>query len=145
MKISTKGRYAVEAMLYLSTKNKDEAITINEISEQTGVTKRYLEQIFIKLRKAELLTTIRGASGGYLLSREPKDITAGEIVRAVEGEMIPVPCVKEVGACPCQLEDVCTTRGLWKKIVFIVDDVLDKTTLEDLRTHLHKITGEGNV
>lgn len=133
MKISTKGRYALEAMLYMATQeNTDEYLNIKKIVEGTQIPLRYLEQLLFVLRKAGFIKTIRGANGGYALVEPAKLVTAGQIIRAVEGDLIPVPCVKDSNRCSSPKLEKCITRDLWVELTSEVNSVIDTVTLEDL-------------
>ena len=95
MKISTKGRYAVRLMLDLAMHNTGEAVSIKDISKRQGVSDKYLEQIISVLNKAGYVRSIRGAQGGYMLKKDPKDYTVGMILRLTEGSLAPVSCVDD--------------------------------------------------
>lgn len=131
MKISTKGKNAVEALLYMASQ-EDELLGIKHIASETHIPQRYLEQIFFQLRKEGLLDTVRGAKGGYFLAKRADEIKIGEILRAVEGDLVPVPCVMCEEACTCQIQDICTTRGLWYKLAEAISQVVDHLTLQEL-------------
>ena len=92
MKLSTKGRYGLRAMIDLARYSGKEPVTIGSIAARQNISERYLEQIVALLKKNGLVKSIRGASGGYVLSREMKDISVGDILRALEGSLEPVKC-----------------------------------------------------
>jgi Rrf2 family cysteine metabolism transcriptional repressor len=131
MKISTKGRYALEALLHMAYMVKHEPVAIREIAEQTALSEKYLEQLFFALRKKGIIATVRGPKGGYYIEKDFDELTAGDIIRAVEGELAPVPCLKENGVCEFNMEN-CITRRLWRKVSDTVDTVLDGATLSGL-------------
>ena len=137
MKISTKGRYAVESLLFMALNGHGEKWQVRVVAEKTGVTERYLEQIFHILKKKEILDTIRGPKGGYFLKKAPRDLKIGEVIRAVEGEIIPAPCVHCETSCTCNIQDVCATRALWCKLLKAICSVVDTLTLEDLAKSYH--------
>ena len=124
MKLSTKGRYGVKAMVELAIHYGDSPLSIKTISQRQGISEYYLEQLFSPLRKAKLITSIRGAQGGYVLSREPKDITVAEIMYVLEGSIEIAECIDGVS---CDNLDCCATRLLWAKIKNSIDDVMNKT------------------
>ena len=93
MKISTKGRYALRLMLDLAVYNTGEPISLKDVAKRQNISEKYMEQIISVLNKAGFVRGIRGAQGGYLLSRAPKDYTVGMILRLTEGELAPVACV----------------------------------------------------
>lgn len=132
MKISTKGKNAVEALVYMVSQEEESLFGIKVVSSETKIPERYLEQIFFLLRKAEILDTVRGPKGGYLLAKRADEIKIGDILRAVEGDLLPVPCACCEEACTCNIQDICTTRGLWYKIAEAISSVVDYMTLQEL-------------
>ena len=131
MKISTRGRYALRMMLDLAQHREEGYITIRSISMRQGISEKYLEQIVSVMNRAGFLRSVRGAQGGYQLMRQPSDYTVGEILRSIEGNLVPVACMDDdPNRCPrCSL---CATLPLWQKIDRAVRDVVDNITLEDL-------------
>lgn len=129
MKLSTKGRYGVKAMVDLAINYGKEPVSIKSISERQNISECYLEQLFAPLRKAELIKSIRGAQGGYILNKEPKDITAYEILEVLEGPVEISNCIEESG---CDNMDCCSTRLLWKKIKDSINNVTKSITLQDM-------------
>ncbi|HCX64530.1 MAG TPA: AsnC family transcriptional regulator [Eubacteriaceae bacterium] len=133
MKISTKGRYALEAMVDLAYNGEEKLVSLKHISQRINKSKNYLEQLFVALRKAEIVSSVRGAQGGYKLAKNAKDITAGEIVRAVEGELAVVHCIERNNCeLPCENEKNCSTQGLWIELKTEINRVLDSVTLDEL-------------
>lgn len=132
MKLSTKGQYAVEALLYMAIHDDVDRWNIKVIAEKTAIKERYLEQIFHLLRKADILDTIRGPKGGYFISKDIKTLKIGEIIRAVEGDITPVPCVDCRTSCSCDVQDICATRGLWYRVEEAINQVIDFKTLYEL-------------
>ena len=132
MKISTKGRYALRFMLDLSKhENANECIKLNKIAERQNISEKYLEQIVAVLNKTGLVKSVRGAQGGYRLTRDPKDYKIGDILRAIEGSLAPVECLEE-GAPPCSRMSDCTTVKVWRELYDAINSVVDKYTLADL-------------
>ena len=131
MKISTKGRYALRLMVDLGVNSTESCCSVREISARQNISEKYLEQIISTLSKAGLVNSVRGAGGGYRLSRKPKDYTVGMILRATEGSLAPVTCLTD-GEPSCERADICTTLFIWEKIYKAVNDVVDSITLEDL-------------
>jgi Rrf2 family protein len=139
MKISTKGRYGLKAMIDLALYSTSEnTITLKSISERQNVSERYLEQIFSSLRKNDLVRSIKGPQGGYMLSREAKDTTVGNILRALEGDIHIVSTEEEIN---CKI-DKCIKDNLWNKINGSIDKIVDSVTLEDLVLEYKKIDSE---
>ena len=128
MKISTKGRYALRLMTDLAIHKDDGYISIKTVSQRQNISEKYLEQIISPLSKAGLVKSIRGAQGGYILTRPAAEITAGDILRAAEGTIAPVECCES----GCDRSDGCVTFGLYKKIQDAVDSVVDSVTLADM-------------
>ncbi|MCR5835721.1 MAG: Rrf2 family transcriptional regulator [Lachnospiraceae bacterium] len=130
MKISTKGRYALRLMLELASDNTGHPKSIKDISQNQGISEKYLEQIISMLNKAGLVKSIRGAQGGYVLTMKPEEYTVGMIFRVTEGDLAPVKCVS--GDESCDRKANCIPALLYEKINDAVKDVVDTTTLEDL-------------
>lgn len=130
MKISTKGRYALRLMLDLAQNGAGTPISIKDIAKRQQISDKYLEQIIAILNKAEYVKSIRGAQGGYLLTREPKEYTVGMILRLTEGSLAPVACVDEEVGCE-KMQD-CATIFVWKKMNEAINQVVDGITLQDL-------------
>lgn len=129
MKLSTKGRYGIKAMVDLAINYGGEPVSIKNISERQNISEYYLEQLFSPLRKAGLIKSIRGAQGGYVLSRAPEEITVDEIMEVLEGPIEISTCLGDDG---CNNMDCCATRLLWVKIKDSIDSVLKSTTLKDI-------------
>lgn len=132
MKLSTKGRYGVKAMVDLAIHYGDEPASIKKISERQGISEYYLEQLFSPLRKANLIRSVRGAQGGYMLSRHPEDITIGDIMGILEGPVEISECIDDTKGNSCDNIDCCATRLLWSKIRDSIDSVMESTTLQDI-------------
>lgn len=131
MKISTKGRYALRMMLDLALQEGKRPVALREIADRQEISVKYLEQIVSVLARAGYLKSIRGPQGGYVLTREPKDYTVGDILRLTEGSLAPVECLEtERNLCP--RADRCVTLKLWKELDQAVRQVVDHRTLEDL-------------
>ena len=136
VKLSTKGRYGVKAMVELAINYGWAPLSIKTISKRQNISEYYLEQLFSPLRKAKLITSIRGAQGGYVLSREPKDITVAEIMYVLEGPIEIAECIDGVS---CDNLDCCATRLLWAKIKNSIDDVMKSVTLQDIVNDYERI------
>ncbi|WP_315117986.1 Rrf2 family transcriptional regulator [uncultured Clostridium sp.] len=129
MKLSTKGRYGVKAMVDLAINYGDEPVSIKTISERQNISEYYLEQLFAVLRKGKVIKSIRGAQGGYILSRDPRHITIGEIIELLEGPVSLSDCITEDS---CENSNCCPTRLLWVRIKESIENVTRTTTLQDL-------------
>lgn len=126
MKISTKGRYGLTIMMELATKFGEGPTSLKSIAERNQLSEHYLEQLIAPLRNAGLVKSIRGAYGGYILSHDPMEVTAGDIIRVLEGPISPVDFTEE---------DDPAKRNLWLRIRDSIANVLDSTTLKDLITY----------
>lgn len=129
MKISTKGRYGLTIMMELAARFGEGQISLKSIAQRHGLSEHYLEQLVAPLRNAGLVKSIRGAYGGYILSRSPEEITAGDVIRVLEGPISPVEFEEE--------EDP-AKRDLWLRIRDSISQVLDSTTLHDLISYEDK-------
>lgn len=131
MKISTKGRYALRIMIDLAMNIDKGPIRVKDIASRQNISEKYLEQIIALFNKAGYVKSIRGAQGGYLLTKTPKEYTAGMILRLAEGSIAPVSCVDEA-AEGCEKRGACVSAMLWEKMNTAVNEVVDNTTLQDL-------------
>lgn len=133
MQISKRSRYALEALVYLAAYENAQHENLKMISEKLGTSWRFLEQIFMKLKRIGVVESLRGPQGGWRLGRAAEDITTGEVIRALEGPLAPVPCILEgPERKPCALYDGCVTRTIWKRIMTDIDKTADSITLSDL-------------
>ena len=119
MKISTKGTYAIQVMLDLAMHNTGENINVKKIAERQDISEKYLEQIIAILNKAGFVRSIRGAQGGYRLSKAPSKYTIGDILRVTEGPLEPVSPEE-------------SSLSVWKKLKDAIDEVVDGVTLQNL-------------
>lgn len=130
MKISTKGRYALRLMLDLALAPPGAPIPLRDVAARQDISDKYLEQIVTPLSRAGLVRSVRGAGGGYLLTRKPAEYTVGEILRPLEGSLAPVSCVE--GTDCCERIDTCVTLEVWAEIQRAVSSVVDHMTLAHL-------------
>lgn len=131
MMISTKGRYALRVMIDLAENERGSYIPMKEVANRQGLSIKYLERILPILTQHKLLEGQHGKGGGYRLARAPEAITAGEILKLVEGDLSPVTCL-ECGAVPCNKADHCRTLPLWQNLQNVICDYLDGVTLRSL-------------
>lgn len=129
MKLSTKGRYGIKAIVDLAIHGKESPVCIKSISERQSISEYYLEQLFAPLRKAELIKSIRGAQGGYILNKDPKEITVADVLDVLEGPIEISECLEE-GIC--SNSSCCSTRLLWAKLKESIDNVTESITLQDM-------------
>jgi len=130
--LSTKGRYGVKAALDLAIHYGEGPVPLNNIAERQKLSDPYLEQLIAVLRKDGLVKSVRGAQGGYMLSRVPSKISVGDILRSLEGPMAPSECVLEEWVSECDRVNYCPTRIIWRKIKESIDNVIDSITLQDM-------------
>ena len=130
MKLSTRGRYAVSAMFDLAAHGNGKPVSAAIISKRQKISVTYLEQLLAKLRKAKLIKTVRGPSGGYKLAKEPAKITIGDIITAADGPIALADCVTENDCCP--KSGCCSTKKLWHNLSRKISKLMEKITLEDL-------------
>ncbi len=126
MKISTKGRYGLTIMIELAKKHGEGPTSLKTIAQANDLSEHYLEQLIAPLRNAGFVKSIRGAYGGYILAKGPTEISAGDIIRVLEGPISPVEGIED---------EEPAKRALWLRIRDAVKGVLDNTTLEDLANH----------
>ncbi|WCK56209.1 Rrf2 family transcriptional regulator [Aneurinibacillus sp. Ricciae_BoGa-3] len=131
MKISSKGEYALRALIVLG-QNRQHVVSIGEIAERTAVPVNYLEQILLQLKNHGFVKSKRGVYGGYTLSVPPENIFIGEVVRKLEGPLAPMGCVSVSSYEPCLLENGCKLKPLWSLIRDTIACVLDSITLDDV-------------
>lgn len=132
MKVSTKGRYGLRAMIDLAINAKEKKVSIKSISERQGISENYLEQIIALLKKHGFVKSSRGATGGYSLKLEPDEISVGDILRALEGDLNPVDCVTVNEDKTCEESEFCATKFLWKRISDSINEVVNEITLQEL-------------
>ncbi|MBE6418625.1 MAG: Rrf2 family transcriptional regulator [Akkermansiaceae bacterium] len=131
LKISTKGRYALRIMIDLAHHIEDGPVSLRAVAERQQVTLKYMESIMSLLLREELVVSSRGKSGGYKLTREPKDYSVYEILHAAEGNLAPVQCLATtVNDCP--LQGTCPTLPMWEGLNELVMNYLGKYTLDTL-------------
>ncbi|HUI68839.1 MAG TPA: Rrf2 family transcriptional regulator [Nitrospirota bacterium] len=140
MKLSTKGKYGVRAVFEIVKHSGKGPITIKEIAERQGISFSYLEQILHRLGKAGLIESVRGPAGGYLLARNPSELTIGDIVRTLEGPIALSHCLEPGESAECYQADDCVARMVWAKVGAKIEEALDSITFENL---LHQQLDQG--
>lgn len=143
MKISTRGRYGVRMMLELAAHYGKETVTLKQVSGNQCISEKYLWHLVPPLKTAGLLTSGRGARGGYSLAKSPSKITLRDIVTAVEGPLFPTLCAGDPSSC--KRSPLCASRDIWEEIGRKIGQVLSSVTLEDLahrqNSKMKKTTG----
>jgi len=143
MNISTRGRYALRAMLDLALQAGDDPTMVKDISRRQEISDLYLEQLFSRLKIVGLVRSTRGPKGGFTLAKPPSQIRLSEIMQAMEGSTAPVACVDN--ARFCSRADFCITRRVWTEMKKVTDEVLESTTLKDLMKQVaeHEVETSG--
>lgn len=131
MRLSTKAQYAVRAMVDLSLYSAGRPVALKEISRREEIPLNYLEQLFYRLKKGNIVESVRGPGGGYILARGSSHILVGDIVTTVEEPLNPVACLDE-GSKVCSRISRCVTHDVWKGLGERIKGFLDSITLEDL-------------
>lgn len=131
MKISTKGRYALRMLLDLAVNQKNGCVSLKDIAERQGISKKYLEQIVPPLSKANILRTSRGFQGGYRLAVSPEACTVGDVLRVTEGNLSPVACLVS-NMVDCPRSETCITLPVWQELDRVIGGYLDSVTLQDI-------------
>ena len=132
MKFSTRTTYGLRAMIQLATKYRQGNLSVAAIAKEEGISPGDLERIFAKLKKAELIKSEKGVSGGYVLSKKPQDISVFEIVRALEGKLSPFHCLDEKGKIFCSEKCNCGATTVLVRVQEAVNKTLNSMTLGDL-------------
>ena len=130
MKLSTKGRYAMRAMLALAMNYGNGLILLKDIAGKEGISERYLEHLVLSLKAAGLVSSVRGAHGGFALTRSPSLIKLMDIMQVTEGSLSPVQCVTDPDTC--ERSSICVTRDVWMELKESMYQVLESQTLQDL-------------
>jgi len=133
MRLSTQSRYGVRAIFDIAYHSEGLETQVKEISRRQGISQRYLEQIFQKLKKGGIVASKRGPSGGYFLNKKPEDITVGEVIQITEGGINPVLCVNpEDSSQPCEKSGECVTQVIWNEAGKRLREYFDSVTIRDL-------------
>lgn len=131
MKVSTKGRYGLRAMIDLAAhQTEGRPVFLTEIAKRQDISEKYLEHIFTALKSAGLVSAVRGRRGGFLLAKAPTEITAADIVNILEGPCTLVDCVSRPATCSRSEE--CATRDIWSLLGARIGEVLSEFTLDKL-------------
>lgn len=130
MKLSTRGRYGTRALLDLACHREEGLIPLKDIAHRQQISLHYLEHLITPFIVAGIVTSSRGPAGGVQLAKSPHEIKLSEVIRAVEGSIVPVECVNDPGVC--SRSELCVTRDIWAELKRAMDEVLESTTLQDL-------------
>lgn len=136
MKLSTKGRYGLKAMFELSINQSQGPVPLKVIANNQHISEQYLEQIFSKLKKSGIIKSVRGSQGGYLLAKDAKDISVGDILVVLEGPVSLSECVLDEDVC--ENSGTCVTKIVWEKLKKGIEDVIYSITLQDMINDYNK-------
>ena len=131
MKMSTKGRYGLRAMIDLAAHDDGQPVSLAVIARSEELSERYLEQLMSKLKKADLVTSSRGSAGGYSLAKDAEEISVGDILRALEGNLNPVDCSAEAEA-DCENAQACVAKYVWQRVNDSINEAVDGISLAEL-------------
>jgi Rrf2 family iron-sulfur cluster assembly transcriptional regulator len=144
MRLSTKGQYAVRAMVRLACHDcgggpeGNRPVSLKEISKEEGISLSYLEQLFVKLRRGELVRSVRGPGGGYILRRNASDISVGEVISVVEEPLNPVACL-DADSETCEKSESCITQKVWKRLGDKIKEFLSSVSIDDLAKEVNAL------
>lgn len=145
MKISTKGRYGLRAFIDIALYSDKEPESLANVARRQDISISYLEQLMTKLKKAGLIESVRGANGGYVLSRPASEISVGEVLRALEGELMPVDCVAygDSDKESCAAQTGCSSWIVWKKINDSINETINNIFIDELVEESRRAQKEG--
>jgi Rrf2 family iron-sulfur cluster assembly transcriptional regulator len=133
MQISSKGKYSVRAVLDIAQHSHGEPVALAAISQREGISLLFLEQLFQQLRKGDIVKSVRGPHGGFVLARDPSEITIGDIIRVIEPPLYTTSCFDKGEAVEsCRIVDSCIGHVLWRQLAEHIDNFLDSVTIADL-------------
>jgi len=136
MRVSTKGRYGLRAMLQLAQSFDEGPVLMRTIAQSQGISIKYLHALLTMLKGAGLVRSVRGASGGYTLTRSPSKIRISEVFEVLEGSPSLVECVEDKGLC--KRAERCPARDIWWDLSKVIENTLSSLTLEDAITRMRK-------
>ena len=144
MKLTTKGRYGLRAVIDLAMYAKNDPVSLSDVAERQNISISYLEQLVAKLKKTGIVQSTRGAQGGYALAKAPEEISVGEILRALEGSLSPVDCsaVDGEGETECSASNFCVTKYVWKRINDSINDTVNNMFLSELLEESEKVKSD---
>ncbi len=137
MRVSTRARYGVNAVYELAKNYDGDTVAIKTISERQDIPVQYLEQLIVKLRKAGIVNSMRGAKGGYKLAKHPKNISAWDVIVCLEGDFAPVHCKQYVDS-GCEREETCAGKVIWEEVNQSVRKTVENMNFQDLLDRLEE-------
>ena len=141
MKLSTKGRYGLRALIDLARYSEEEPVSISSIAARQDISEGYLDQLMALMKRAGLVKSIRGAAGGYVLAKSAKEISVGDVLRALEGKLEPAECAAFHPEKGCKASANCVTKYVWQKINDSINQTVDEIHLNEL-VEESKVLGE---
>ena len=132
MRLTTKGRYGVRAVLNLAATYANRPISIKKIAGEEGISPEFLEQIFFKLKKSGIISSVRGPGGGFLLTKKPGEVTIKDILDAVGEPTFPTPCTDPDDPDRCERKEICRTTKTWQAFNDTINSFLTGLTLKDI-------------
>ena len=142
LKLSTKGRYGLRALIDLAQYSSGGPVSTASISARQDISERYLEQLMSMLKKAGLVKSIRGAGGGYVLAKDMCEISVGDVLRALEGSLEPVDCAGLEPEGMCSASDSCVAKYVWQRINESINRTVDEIRLDQLVDQSRRQCGE---
>ena len=134
MKLSTKGKYGLRAFIDLAVCGESQPVSLASVAQRQGISISYLEQLMAKLKKAGLVKSVRGVNGGYSIAMPAEEISVGDVLRALEGDLIPVECagIDESGETYCSGSSQCVSKIVWKRINDCINETVDSINIGEL-------------
>lgn len=134
MKLSTKGRYGLRAFIDLAVWGEEEPIPLTSIAERQNISVSYLEQLMAKLKRAGLVNSVRGVNGGYVIAKPAEEISVGDVLRALEGDLAPVECpgIDNGKSAHCSGSSHCVSKIVWKRINDSINNTVDSIYIGEL-------------
>jgi len=144
MRLTTKGQYAVRAMVNLACNSMDKPVTLKDISEEEGISQTYLEQLFAKLRQGNVVKSVRGPGGGYILARPADEISVGDVIIEVEEPLNPVSCLDDKPQ-ECEHFNTCTTKKVWQGLGDRIKEFLHSVSIAELSAEANATATNGSA
>jgi Rrf2 family iron-sulfur cluster assembly transcriptional regulator len=132
MRLTTKGRYGVRAIVNLAASYANRPISIKTIAKEEGISPEFLEQIFFKLKKAGVITSVRGPGGGFVLNKKPSEISVHEILDAVGESTHPTPCTDPEDSANCPRREACMMMSTWSEFYDMINKYLEGLSIKDI-------------
>ena len=144
MKLSTRSRYGLRALIDLAVHDTEEAVSLQSIAQREQISESYLEQLIRLLKQDGLVRSVRGAGGGYHLARPAEEISVGDVLRCLEGGMDAVACPAFEGS-DCNAAEACVTKFVWKRINDAISNAVDSVLLSELVEESRELGGAGSA